>query len=107
LAGRPPSLSRLCLPVFFLLIRRPPGSTLFPYTTLFRSVAEFTELVGTPGPGSAGSVVGNRRLRPERDDEEHHGQGTQSPTDASRPVPRASPHSSQPSHGTSRRHPSR
>src|SRR5437868_13311892 len=22
---------------FFLLIRRPPGSTLFPYTTLFRS----------------------------------------------------------------------
>ena len=23
---------------FFLLIRRPPGSTLFPYTTLFRSV---------------------------------------------------------------------
>src|ERR1044071_9629710 len=24
--------------VFFLMIRRPPGSTLFPYTTLFRSV---------------------------------------------------------------------
>src|SRR5207249_12263834 len=24
---------------FFLLIRRPPGSTLFPYTTLFRSRA--------------------------------------------------------------------
>src|SRR5690554_7655898 len=24
--------------LFFLLIRRPPGSTLFPYTTLFRSV---------------------------------------------------------------------
>src|SRR6266536_5811805 len=24
---------------FFLLIRRPPGSTLFPYTTLFRSLA--------------------------------------------------------------------
>src|ERR1022692_4057921 len=23
--------------VFFLMIRRPPGSTLFPYTTLFRS----------------------------------------------------------------------
>ena len=23
---------------FFLMIRRPPGSTLFPYTTLFRSV---------------------------------------------------------------------
>ena len=27
----------LCLCVFFLLIRRPPRSTLFPYTTLFRS----------------------------------------------------------------------
>src|SRR5438477_9071032 len=24
--------------VFFLMIRRPPGSTLFPYTTLFRSL---------------------------------------------------------------------
>src|SRR5690242_21331895 len=26
---------------FFLMIRRPPRSTLFPYTTLFRSSAEF------------------------------------------------------------------
>src|SRR5688572_31847956 len=26
--------------VFFLIIRRPPRSTLFPYTTLFRSQAE-------------------------------------------------------------------
>src|SRR5204863_8490871 len=26
--------------VFFLMIRRPPRSTLFPYTTLFRSVAD-------------------------------------------------------------------
>src|SRR5690606_41394024 len=31
----PPSLPRLSL-FFFLLIRRPPRSTLFPYTTLFR-----------------------------------------------------------------------
>src|SRR5690349_23638523 len=29
----------LCLPpFFFLMIRRPPRSTLFPYTTLFRSM---------------------------------------------------------------------
>src|ERR1051326_9451144 len=28
--------SRLCF--FFLMIRRPPRSTLFPYTTLFRSL---------------------------------------------------------------------
>src|SRR3712207_8628871 len=27
--------------VFFLMIRRPPRSTLFPYTTLFRSVVPF------------------------------------------------------------------
>src|SRR5712691_12497970 len=27
---------------FFLLIRRPPGSTLFPYTTLFRSRPPWT-----------------------------------------------------------------
>src|SRR3712207_8955337 len=26
--------------VFFLMIRRPPRSTLFPYTTLFRSLGE-------------------------------------------------------------------
>src|SRR5260221_3209763 len=28
----------LCLNFFFLMIRRPPRSTLFPYTTLFRSI---------------------------------------------------------------------
>src|SRR3990167_8506181 len=28
---------------FFLMIRRPPRSTLFPYTTLFRSVGVFTD----------------------------------------------------------------
>src|SRR5205809_6579190 len=26
-----------CLLIFYLMIRRPPSSTLFPYTTLFRS----------------------------------------------------------------------
>src|SRR5437667_11586410 len=31
------SLSHASLFFFFLLIRRPPRSTLFPYTTLFRS----------------------------------------------------------------------
>src|SRR3712207_8019756 len=33
---------------FFLMIRRPPRSTLFPYTTLFRSTAK--ELTGNPSP---------------------------------------------------------
>src|SRR5260221_3723609 len=33
------SYVHLCvLPFFFLMIRRPPRSTLFPYTTLFRSL---------------------------------------------------------------------
>src|SRR5690554_124478 len=31
------AVSHLLLPFFFLMIRRPPRSTLFPYTTLFRS----------------------------------------------------------------------
>src|SRR2546427_1820523 len=32
---------------FFLMIRRPPRSTLFPYTTLFRSVAYFSTEAAT------------------------------------------------------------
>src|SRR3712207_9218422 len=34
------TISQLCLffVFFFLMIRRPPRSTLFPYTTLFRSI---------------------------------------------------------------------
>src|SRR5262249_61472011 len=35
---------------FFLMIRRPPRSTLFPYTTLFRSLAH---QLGPLGPGRA------------------------------------------------------
>src|SRR2546427_5962510 len=33
---------------FFLMIRRPPRSTLFPYTTLFRSVSKVTSILLTP-----------------------------------------------------------
>src|ERR1039457_7354492 len=33
-----PRIVLLCSFVFFLMIRRPPRSTLFPYTTLFRSI---------------------------------------------------------------------
>src|SRR2546430_7811715 len=32
--------ARLVRLFFFLMIRRPPRSTLFPYTTLFRSISE-------------------------------------------------------------------
>ena len=37
---------------FFLMIRRPPRSTLFPYTTLFRSLGEFILI----GNGAVGTV---------------------------------------------------
>src|SRR3712207_9254400 len=30
---------------FFLMIRRPPRSTLFPYTTLFRSIPEMFQIL--------------------------------------------------------------
>src|SRR5437762_11408164 len=36
----------LFLLFFFLMIRRPPRSTLFPYTTLFRSLPEFLPIGG-------------------------------------------------------------
>src|SRR5256885_10758169 len=44
---------------FFLMIRRPPRSTLFPYTTLFRSAG----LAVLQNPGFAAAGMG--RLRPE------------------------------------------
>src|SRR5712664_4788939 len=48
---------------FFLMIRRPPRSTLFPYTTLFRSsLLRDVEPVGAAGPGL---------VRDERRSEEH------------------------------------
>src|SRR3712207_9172458 len=50
--------------VFFLMIRRPPRSTLFPYTTLFRSFLRGREEVGRvyfPGlpddPGHAAAAA--------------------------------------------------
>src|SRR3712207_7364218 len=48
------------LPFFFLMIRRPPRSTLFPYTTLFRSAASSTifRFISFPSVApSAGAAV--------------------------------------------------
>src|SRR6266487_1316603 len=39
---------------FFLMIRRPPRSTLFPYTTLFRSCPDTLVSVRLPVPATAG-----------------------------------------------------
>src|SRR5215813_13033390 len=54
----------LFLRFFFLMIRRPPRSTLFPYTTLFRSSRR-----PRPSPalrGSGGSRGGHRCAKPIR-----------------------------------------
>src|SRR5690242_20838052 len=44
--------------VFFLMIRRPPSSTLFPYTTLFRSDA--LKIVWDDGPNGKYESVAYR-----------------------------------------------
>src|SRR5262245_65555530 len=47
-------LSILCsFSVFFLMIRRPPRSTLFPYTTLFRSLGDVDGAGSALGAGRA------------------------------------------------------
>src|SRR3712207_7088772 len=48
---------------FFLMIRRPPRSTLFPYTTLFRSPA-LAEEVGRAGLPVRVHVAGDRVVLP-------------------------------------------
>src|SRR2546427_6995775 len=47
-----PSAAHFIFFFFFLMIRRPPRSTLFPYTTLFRSVA------GTRGAAAGQQAAG-------------------------------------------------
>src|SRR3712207_9110118 len=42
---------------FFLMIRRPPRSTLFPYTTLFRSQGASRWSADRRGPNSRSSVL--------------------------------------------------
>src|SRR5258708_24277803 len=52
---------------FFLMIRRPPRSTLFPYTTLFRSSLVFYEIFKSAAP-QASRMIGlpsRQRLRSE------------------------------------------
>src|SRR2546422_7624432 len=41
------------------MIRRPPRSTLFPYTTLFRSVKQAADLLRSSGLNFAGNVEGD------------------------------------------------
>src|SRR3712207_7704560 len=51
--------------IFFLMIRRPPRSTLFPYTTLFRSMID-SVAVSHPGGRLASTMAGGS----EREDEQ-------------------------------------
>ena len=55
--------------IFFLMIRRPPRSTLFPYTTLFRSgeIRQFgpgsiTLVEDTTGIGHKSRVIGSEKV---------------------------------------------
>src|SRR6516225_884862 len=52
--------------LFFLMIRRPPRSTLFPYTTLFRSICD---ALLAPTPGDVTFPIAKRLLGPRS--EEH------------------------------------
>src|SRR5207244_12158889 len=49
---------------FFLLLRRPPRSTLFPYTTLFRSRGTRRRCAASPAPGSSARRCSRRSRRP-------------------------------------------
>src|SRR5574340_1526333 len=62
----------LCFFIFFLMIRRPPRSTLFPYTTLFRSWPAGTERI----PSGSEIYTHNHFIR-----SEEHTSELQSPKD--------------------------
>src|SRR5690606_41923147 len=61
-----PSVTVSSTPLFFVMRRRPPRSTLFPYTTLFRSRGQPARAVG--GEEGWGPVA---RLRARERSEEH------------------------------------
>src|SRR6202521_2521100 len=80
--------------VFFLMIRRPPRSTLFPYTTLFRSRWSPYHSDRTPTiPPSAPARQPMRARRPARGKSSDTGGVTTSPTAKTSPKtsPKASP----------------
>src|SRR5207248_9799217 len=69
---------------FFLLIRPPPASTLFPYTTLFRSrrgvIAPYRDPRPAPGEERARRIAGDHLRYAARRSEEHTSE-LQSPYD--------------------------
>src|SRR5437870_10727195 len=66
----------LVIYVYFIMVRRPPGSTLFPYTTLFRSAGRRAEPRERADPGlhprgRRARLRPGARLRRRRRSEEH------------------------------------
>src|SRR5216683_5294224 len=59
-----------CLYFFFLMIRRPPRSTLFPYTTLFRSLSGRVPSLVQFGSGPL-SLIDPTQAPPGKRSEEH------------------------------------
>src|SRR5947209_19154096 len=51
---------------FFLMIRRPPRSTLFPYTTLFRSVVALFVVIPILWLGAVSDTDARQRVATER-----------------------------------------
>src|SRR3989475_10919068 len=85
----------LSLFFFFLMIRRPPRSTLFPYTTLFRSIRS----------GGGHHPRGDRSVRRLRAAELHHGMGESRGQD--RRAPPSLPRDRLERHRAGRRHAAR
>src|SRR5207248_11629335 len=82
----PVALLCLLFVFFFLLIRRPPRSTLFPYTTLFRSLSLPPASCARAHRGPDRARVRRRggrgaRQRPARGRSEEHTSQLQSPYD--------------------------
>src|SRR5258708_31622285 len=61
------------------MIRRPPRSTLFPYTTLFRSLADMIQRIGQAHRGRGLAFAGRGWRRQDHDRSEEHTSELQSP----------------------------
>src|SRR3712207_7900002 len=61
----------LCVFVFFLMIRRPPRSTLFPYTTLFRSLGGVVVQRADRLGGAVGHLPAHPGAGPEGEAQRH------------------------------------
>src|SRR3989441_4119772 len=61
------------LSFFFLMIRRPPRSTLFPYTTLFRSQAGLPNVITLDVGGTSADIAVVEGGRPRSSTSEHIG----------------------------------